>query len=142
MYEKYVPGRTSKYAYDVKTLQLIEFSSLSKQFLRSIALLVMKTEFQHTVARNLIFKLAVPYTRKAAESELTSQKNVTFVTSKVKTKCKFNHRPFISGYRCTGTPSFALPTPDFSRSSNLRSVPGSGPERRVKRFRCFGIGSR
>ena len=47
---------------------------------------------------------------------------------------------FISGYICPGTPSFDLPTPNFAGSSNLKSVPG--PERRVKRFRCFRIGRR
>ena len=37
-------------------------------------------------------------------------------------------------------PSFDLPTPNFAGSSNLNSVPVPGPERRVKRFRCFRNG--
>ena len=38
-----------------------------------------------------------------------------------------NHRTFISGYMCHGTPSFDFPTPNFAGSSNLNFFPGSGP---------------
>ena len=41
--------------------------------------------------------------------------------------CKFNQRPFISGYTCPGTPNFELPAPNFAGISNLHFVPGSGP---------------
>ena len=56
-----------------------------------------------------------------------SRKTINFATSKVTKKLLFNHRPFISGYICSGTPSFDLSTPNFVGSSNLNSVPGSGP---------------
>ena len=65
-------------------------------------------------------------------SEMTSQaeKKTQFRHSSFSKKN--NHRPFISGCICPGTPSFDLPTPKFARRAPFR-VPG--PERRVIAFR-------
>ena len=54
-------------------------------------------------------------------------KKCKFRHSPFSKKCKSNNWPCISGYICPGTQSFDLPTPNFAGSSNLSSVPGSGP---------------
>ena len=78
-------------------------------------------------------------TRKPKPTTNKSRKNLILPPRKSKKKI-FNHRPFISGCICSGTPSCDLPTPNFAGSSNLNSVPGSGPGTKSKRFRCFRNG--
>ena len=82
------------------------------------------------IKRNLLLCIAIwaLWTFKERVQVTSQKKNSNFATSKVKKKkFQFNHWPFISWYMCPGTPSFDLPTPNFAGSSNLNSVPGSGP---------------
>ena len=78
---------------------------------------------------------------KIANLNLTSQNNPISPPRKSR-KIQYNHWPFISGYMCTGTLSFDLPTPNVAGSSKLNSVLGPGPERRAKKVRCFMVGTR
>ena len=66
-------------------------------------------------------------------------KKSNFATSKVK-KNPIYPLTFYLWVYMPWTPSFDLPTPNFAGSSNMNSVPVPGPERGVKRFRCFRNG--
>ena len=56
-----------------------------------------------------------------------SKKIISFENRRFQNKIKINHWPFISGYICSGTSSFDLPTRTSAGSSNLNSVPGWKP---------------
>ena len=59
---------------------------------------------------------------------IASQKKSNFAIRHFQKKLQFNHRPFISGYICPGTPSLPY-RPQILRGVRIcmHSVPGSGP---------------